>query len=357
MFSLSIKEYLEKKKPLIDKEIEKSIPRKITKEWLEQTLGKARYEYDPETATKSISFPIWDFLDRGGKRWRPALVLLACEAVGGTEKQALPYTPLVELVHEGTLCHDDCEDDSKERRGKPCMHIQYGIDIAINNGSSMYFLPLTIFYNNAEELSREQVNGIYNLYAQEMIRVSIGQATDIFWHKGAKQSISEKQYLQMCLCKTGVLARFAAKLGAIIGKGSKEQIDAFARFGESIGVGFQIQDDILEISGGEFAKGKGMVGGDIHEGKRTLMAIHALGKLSEKDRKRLLEILNSHPTNQQTIMEAIELIKKHGSIEYAKEAGKKIVEEAWQEIEEKIPDSEAKQLLKELADYSIGRKI
>ena len=295
---------------MIDKEIEKIIPRKIDAKWLEKVLGKARFEYDAETVTQSVSVPIWDFLDRGGKRWRPALTLLACEAVGGKEKEAMPFTPIIELVHEGTIMVDDCEDDSKERRGKPCTHLIYGIDTAINDGNIMYFLPMAIFYTNTQKLGQEKTRQIYDLYIQEMLRVSIGQAKDIYWHKGKKENVSEEEYLQMCICKTGVLARFAAKLGAIIGNGSREEINALARFGESIGVGFQIQDDILELTGKEFAKGKGGIGGDIHEGKRTLMVIHTIKKANEQDRKRLIEILNSHPTEQETISEAIEIIKK-----------------------------------------------
>jgi len=354
---MRIEQYLQEKKALIDREIEKIIPRKITEQWLENVLGEARFEYDAETLTKSISEPIWDSLDRGGKRWRPALALLACEGIGGKEEKALPFTPIVELVHEGTICADDIEDDAKERRGKPCTHLIYGIDIALNASNIMYFLPMTIFYTNSKKLSQEKVRRVYDLYVQEMMRVSIGQATDIYWHRGKKAEITEQQYLQMCICKTGVLARFAAKLGAIIGNASKEKTDALARFGESIGVGFQIQDDILELSEGEFAEGKGMVGGDIHEGKRTLMVIHSLKNGSESDKKRLIEILNSHPTEEGVIREAIEIIKKNGSIEYAKKRAEKIVEEAWREIDKRLLKSNAKELLKELAYYSVGRKI
>ncbi len=355
--NLEIEQYLKEKKPLIDREMEKIIPRKISAQWLEKVLGKAKYAYDPETLTKSISAPIWDFLDRGGKRWRPALTLLACEAVGGKEKEAMPFTPIPELVHNGTIMHDDCQDDSKERRGKPCTHLIYGMDIAINTGSIMYFLPMAIFYTNSQKLPEKKVRQVYDMYIQEMMRVSIGQATDIYWHKGQKAEITEQQYLQMCLCKTGVLARFAAKLGAIIGNADSNRAEALAGFGESLGIGFQIQDDILELIGKEFAKGKGGIGGDIHEGKRTLMVIHTLQKASENDRKRLAEILNSHPTKQETINEAIEIIRKNGSIEYAKEKAENIVEEAWNSIDKKLPQSNAKNLLKELADYSVGRKI
>ena len=354
---MEIKDYLGKKKPLIDSAMEKVLPRKVSKEWLEFALGPAAYSYDAETISKSMAKPIWEYLDRGGKRWRPALTLLACEAVGGSEKDAIPFTPIVELVHNGTLCCDDVEDDSKLRRGKPCMHLIHGVDIAVNNGCSLYFLPLTTLYRNTEKLDAKKVSDIYNLYGEELLRVSVGQAMDILWHKGEKENISEDEYLQMVVYKTGVLARFAAKLGAIVGDGSKEQIDALGKFGEAMGIGFQIQDDILELTGGEFKKGKGSEGGDIHEGKRTLLVIKTLEKASAADKARLLEILNSHPTDEKIIKEAVLIIEKYGAIDYAVKKAKSVVEDAWKKIDSLLPESEAKATLKSLAEYCTQREI
>jgi geranylgeranyl pyrophosphate synthase len=197
---------------------------------------------------------------------------------------------------------------------------------------------------------------IYDLYSEEMLRVSVGQGMDIYWHKGKKFDVSEQQYLQMCLCKTGVLARFATKLGAILGKANEKQIDAFAHFGESIGIAFQIQDDILNLVGEEFQKGKG-IGEDIHEGKRTIMVLHALKKASEEDKKRLVEILDSHPSDEATIREAIEIIQKYNGIDYARTQAKIIVRNAWKGIDKVLKPSKAKEKLKAFADYLIEREI
>jgi geranylgeranyl pyrophosphate synthase len=352
----AIEDYLKKTQPLVDKEIEKVFPKKIGKKWLEFALDKADFAYDEETITKSAAEPIWEFLNRGGKRWRPALTILSCEAVGGKKELALKMTPLIELIHEGTIMADDLEDNSQTRRGKPCTHLLYGNDIAINDGNLMYFAPLTLLYKNPYKLSEKQVRKIYDLYGKEMIRVSIGQAMDIYWHKGNKTSISEKEYLQMCSYKTGVLARFAAKLGAILGNAKPEQEKALGKFAETIGIAFQIQDDILNLVGEEFQKGKG-VGEDIHEGKRTIMALHALQHAGEAEKARLIEILNSHPANQETINEAIEIIKKNGSIEYAKEKARELVKQAWKKLNPVLKESTAKKTLKDFADYLIERKI
>ncbi len=354
---MEIEAYLEKKKPLIDREIEKVLPREISQKWLEHALGKAAFVYDAETIGKSMAEPIWEYLDRGGKRWRPALVMLCCEAVGGKEKEALAFAPLIELVHNGTIMIDDIEDDSKERRGKPCTHLLYGTDIACNDSNALYFLGLIALYRNTHKLGQEKLNRIYNLYAEEMLRVCTGQSMDILWHKGKKADITEQHYLQMVVYKTGVLARFAAKLGAILGSATQKQIDAVGKFGEALGVGFQIQDDILELTDEEFKKGKGSAGGDIHEGKRTLLVIKTLEKASAADRKRLLEILDSHPTDAETINEAIVLIKKYGAIEYAAKKANAIVESAWKKIDSALPESKAKELLHNLALYCTARKI
>ncbi len=354
---MEIKQFLKEKKPLIDAEMEKVFPRKASRGWLDFALGTAAYAYDSETITKSMSEPIWEYLDRGGKRWRPGLCLLACAAVSGSEEKALPFSTIVELVHTGTLCCDDVEDDSKLRRGKPCMHLIHGVDIAVNNGCALYFIPLTILYRNTENISQEQIVKIYNLYGEEMLRVSTGQAMDILWHKGNKEDISEQEYLQMVAYKTGVLARFAARLGAIIGNASPEQIEALGKFGEAIGVGFQIQDDLLELTGEEFKKGKGSAGGDIHEGKRSLLVIKTLATAVPVDKKRLLEILNRHTTDEKEIVEAVELIKKYGAIEYAAKRAKEIVEASWKELDKALPESGAKATLKSLADYCTERQI
>jgi geranylgeranyl pyrophosphate synthase len=354
---MDIEKYLAEKKPLIDREIEKVLPREISQKWLEHSLGKAAFAYDAETIGKSMAEPIWEYLDRGGKRWRPGLTLLCCEAVGGKEKEALAFTPLIELVHNGTIMVDDLEDDSKERRGKPCAHLLYGVDVAVNDGNAMYFIPLTLLYRNTQKLGQEKLNKIYNLYAEEMLRVSIGQAMDIWWHKGKKADIKEEHYLQMVVYKTGVLARFAARLGTILGNGSQKQIEALGKFGEALGIGFQIQDDILELTGDEFKKGKGSAGGDIHEGKRTLLVIKTLEKASPEDRKCLLEILDSHPTDAETINQAIEIIKKYGAIEYAAKKANAIVESAWEKIDSVLPKSKAKELLHNMALYCTKREI
>lgn len=350
-----IVKFLEEKKPAINAAIEKYVPRRHDEKSLEFILGKPRYAYDVETATKAVNEPIWDLLDRGGKRWRPALLLLACDAVGGKSDDFIDLAVIPEVVHNGTLMVDDIEDDSALRRGKPCTHKVFGIDVAINAGNAMYFIPLTVLMSNRKKLGNKRTADAYEIYAQEMINLSHGQAFDIWWHKGNKDP-NEKEYLQMCAYKTGCLARMAAKLGALIGGGTKKQIRIIGVFAEAIGVAFQIQDDILNLVGEEFSKSKG-VGEDIHEGKRTLMVVQALKKAKAAEAARLREILGKHTSDEKLIAEAIGIIKKTGSIDYAAEVAKKMVADAWKKLDAALPETEAKKKLKSFADYMIERKI
>lgn len=339
----------------IDEAIEKYIPRKYDEKSLEETLLPPTYEYDEKASTKAIAEPIWDLLDRGGKRWRPVLMFLVYEALSGKDyKEIIDFAVIPEVVHNGTLMIDDIEDSSSERRGKPCTYKVFGNDIAINAGNTMYYLPLLVLLR--KKMPQEKKLKIYETYAQEMINLSFGQATDIYWHKGNFEEVNEKKYLQMCAYKTGCLVRIAAKIGAILADASEKEVNALSKYAEAIAVAFQIQDDILNLTGEEFAKGKGL-GEDIHEGKITLMVLHCLKNSSKKDGERLKQILKSHPSDEKTILEAIELIKKTNSVEYAKEFARKIVRDSWKQADTLLKESPAKNKLKAFADYLVEREI
>ncbi|MFH1255892.1 MAG: polyprenyl synthetase family protein [Candidatus Diapherotrites archaeon] len=260
------------------------------------------------------------------------------------------------IITHNTIMADDIEDCSELRRGKPCTHLVFGEDIAINASNTLYFLPLILLYRNTQKLDEKTRRMIYDVYSEEMLRVSIGQGMDIYWHRGKKKNVTEKQYLQMCSYKTGVLARFAAKLGAILAGGTQKQIEALGKFGETIGVAFQIQDDVLNLSSKKFAKGKGL-GEDINEGKRSLIIIKTLERATAAEKKELLKILDSKKTSKKQINRALSIIKKYGALDYARKKAQKIVKESWKRAEKVLPESHAKKLLKEFADFLVEREI
>ncbi|MEM1566064.1 MAG: polyprenyl synthetase family protein [Candidatus Bathyarchaeia archaeon] len=356
---MNIEKLLEEKATLINKAIEKYIPRFFSKNALLFKVTPPRYSYNTEALNKAIAEPVWEFLDRGGKRWRPTLFLLICEALRKNPEDYLDYAIIPEVVHNGTLIIDDIEDSSEYRRGKPCTYKIYGLDIAINAGNAMYYLPLLPLMENREKIGAEKLARIYEIYVQEMINLSLGQAMDIAWHRGLADAdrISEEDYLQMCAYKTGTLARMAAKIAAVLADANEELVEKLGLFAESIGIAFQIQDDILDLTGEEFAEKKGGRGQDITEGKRTLMVIHTLRVANPNDRKRLIEILGMHTADQRLRDEAIAIMQKYGSIDYAKNFARKIVEESWKNVEKLLPPSDAKEKLNAFAKFLIERKI
>jgi geranylgeranyl pyrophosphate synthase len=356
---LDIEKLLEEKASLVDKAIEKYIPRKFTKNALLFKVNPPTHSYNVETLNKALAEPIWEILDRGGKRWRPALFLLTCEALGKNSEDYLDFAIIPEVIHNGTLVVDDIEDSSELRRGKPCTYRIYGVDIAVNAGNSMYYLPLLPLMEKRARIPPEELRDVYEIYVQEMINLSMGQAMDIAWHRGiaSADELDEEDYLQMCTYKTGTLARMAARLAAVLAGANKELVEKLGGFAESVGVAFQMQDDVLDLTGKEFAERKGGRGQDITEGKRTLMVVHTLKKASKADKRRLVRILNMHTSDQALRDEAISIMQKYGAIEHVKHTAAQVVEQSWREVEKLLPASEAKEKLKALAEFLIKRNI
>lgn len=356
---MDIERFLEEKAALIDKAIERYIPRKFSEKAILFRLSPPRYAYNLEAIHKAVAEPIWEFLDRGGKRWRPALFLLICEALGKNSSDFVDFAIIPEVIHNGTLMVDDIEDSSEFRRGKPCTYKIYGLDIAINAGNAMYYLPLLPLIEKRDTITPQKLGKVYEIYVQEMINISLGQATDIAWHRGLAEAdkIGEKDYLQMCTYKTGTLARMAAKMAATLAGANEQLVEKLGRFAESIGVAFQMQDDILDLTSKEFTEKKGGYGQDITEGKRSLIVIHALEIAEAQDRKRLVEILNKHTSDPKLKDEAIAIMKKYGSIDYAKHFARNIVDESWKEAKKHLPESDAKAKLNAFAQFLIERRI
>ncbi len=347
---------LEELKSKIDREMERLLPKNADKIQMERIFGKSEYEYDIPAINKALNEPIWDFLGRGGKRWRPALFMLITEALGGDTKKLQEFAIVSELCHEGSIITDDIEDGGEMRRGKPCTHKIFGIDIAINAGNFLYFLPLAVLLKNRSKFDDKTIIRAYEIYAQEMTNIHAGQAMDIWWHRG-NSNPTETQYMQMCAYKTGTLARMSARLAVTLSNGSEKQEETMGRFAESIGVAFQIQDDILDIvSSGKDRKRFGKAfGNDIKEGKRTLMVIHALRTASESDKSRLIRILNSHTSDPRMTEEAISILGKYNSIDYARQKAKQLVLDAWKEVDPLLKDSKAKRKLRDFAYFLIER--
>jgi len=260
--------------------------------WLEKVFAPfssagAGGSVSPEMVA-SLTRPGWDLVKRGGKRWRPLLMVLAAECFAGESggEAALSLTPLVEFPHNASLIHDDIEDNSDERRGKPAVHITYGMDTAINTGAFMYFLPMACF--SAWKGNPQIKEQIWETWARHMRALHLGQAMDIAWHRDFNSLPRLDEYDRMCRLKTGCLARLAAVLGVIVGaeaagaaspKDIAPLADAFGNAAEQLGVGFQILDDVKNLSTGIPGKKRG---DDIVEGKKSLPVLLYLHRHPEK---------------------------------------------------------------------------
>lgn len=297
--------------------------------------------------------PLRDIIGRGGKRLRPALCMVSCEAVGGKKKDALLLSAAIEMVHNFTLIHDDIADKSELRRGKPCLHHIHGLGLAINAGDGLFSAAYEALFDATGRMGEKECKRINSLIAKRVTEVCEGQAYDIGWVQNKRWDITEKDYFIMIRDKTGALMSASCEAGAIAGKGTEKQIRALSEFGMGIGVGFQIQDDILNLRADEKKYGK-EIGGDINEGKRTLMVIYTLSACTPAEKKWLIGVLDKEKSTQEEIRDAIALIEKYGAIDKAGEVAKKMVKEGKKGLTA-LPDSKSKELLIAIADYLIER--
>jgi len=297
------------------------------------------------TLMQALTSPGRDLVSRGGKRWRPLLMVLVCEALGGRDA-ALPLVPLVEFSHNATLVHDDIEDNSAERRGKSAVHLLYGTDVAINSGSFMYFLAPACINSWAAGLeSKEGLSEtdaelakakVYGLWAGFMRKLHLGQATDIHWHRNFDLIPSADEYYWMCGLKTGCLARFAAELGVltadIAAKASGNTGLLLAGWmggaAEKLGVGFQILDDVKNVSG-EGILGKSR-GDDIVEGKKSLPILLFLHRWPEKKEmvRRCFRQARANGVSAPEVEELIQELASSGVLAEAEARAKTFIAEA-----------------------------
>ncbi|GHU62001.1 polyprenyl synthetase [Spirochaetia bacterium] len=286
----------------------------------------------PPDLVKSLTLPGWDLISRGGKRWRPLLSVLICESLGGGDG-ALPLVPLVELPHNASLIHDDIEDNSDERRGKPAAHIRYGTDTAINAGCFLYFLPLTCI--EAWDAPLGLKNRVYRLWGEHMRRLHLGQAMDISWHRDHASLPGLEDYGLMCRLKTGCLARFAAILGvygaAASGGIRAGEIDQWAETlgdaAEKLGVGFQILDDVKNLTTGNPGKKRG---DDIVEGKKSLPVLLYLYRRKEAGPwvSRCFQAARASGIGAPEVEELIACLDASGALGEARDRGLTLIGEA-----------------------------
>jgi geranylgeranyl diphosphate synthase type II len=322
---------------------------------------KGIQHFVPQSEPKKYLYDlVLDYPNRGGKGFRPGLCIAACKAFGGTEAQVINSATSLELFHNAFLVHDDIEDGSEFRRNKPTMHEYNTIGIAINVGDAMNVLSIKPLMMNMEILGPELTWQVFS-EIEHMVRQSVeGQALELGWRKENLCKLTDDDYLRMILKKTCWYTTIhPLRIGAIIGSQGAINADRFNRFGYFMGTAFQIQDDILNLVGDETAYGK-EIGGDILEGKRTLMLIHLLNHSTAKERKRLVHYLKDCRSEESldTAQWVMDRMEHYESIDYARKVSKNMAGAALKEFHSSfgdIPDSEDKKLIESIIMYMIER--
>ena len=275
-------------------------------------------------------------------------------AVGGDVNRALSAAAAIEHFHTAALIHDDIADEAELRRGEPCLYLKEGLGLAINMGDlGLQLVNGTVVKDPLLDDSTK-VRVLTELI--DMTRRTIeGQALDIGWARDKRYDIPPEYYLIMATCKTAHYSgAVPLAIGAIVGGGTETQIEGLRNYGLDTGLAFQIQDDLLNLVGKTESTKKGFRD-DITEGKRTLIVVHALQNLQQVDHDRLIEILSSHEKDPAVLEEAVALMNKSGSIDYARNYAENLTSIAKNRLIDMLEPSPSRELLVSMADWFVSR--
>lgn len=324
----------------IEAVLSEKLPRLIDSDWISTSFSAL-----PE-AVRNIHFipliePCRDLLLRGGKRWRPLLMVLACELAGGGDR-AYSLTPIVEFSHTASLIHDDIEDHAEIRRGKPSIHIIYGQDTAINSAAWLYFHAQSIIeaFPSSDSLKLLLMRTV----SRSLRHLHLGQAMDISWHRDPSMIPVRAEYEAMVTLKTGTLSRMAGEIGMLAaGKDEGEATD-FGALSAKIGVGFQVIDDVINLTTGNPGKKRG---DDIVEGKKSLPVILHLEK-NPKDIEFLSKsflIAREEGIESPAVEAVIKKLISSGAVESARQYGIQLIERACFALRSRYPGQESTELI------------
>jgi geranylgeranyl diphosphate synthase, type II len=299
---------------------------------------------------------------RGGKGLRPGLCIATCRTFGGSIDRVLRSAVAVELFHNAFLVHDDVEDESEKRRGEPTLAAAYGLGIAVNVGDAMNVLSLDPLMENLGTLGPHLSWRIF-AEIQHMVRQSVeGQAMELGWVRDNACTLDDGDYLRMTLKKTcWYTCIHPCRIGALVATGGAIDPDLFNRFGYYLGAAFQIQDDLLNLVGDQAKYGK-ETAGDIWEGKRTLMLIHALGHCRAEERTRLERFLGRRRAerSERDVRWVFRLMQRVGSLDHASASARQLAEAALGEFTIAYggqPESDDKRFIEDLILYMIEREL
>jgi geranylgeranyl diphosphate synthase, type II len=274
--------------------------------------------------------PMRAFIETSGKGLRPALMIATCRAFGGSAEDVLTSAAALELLHNAFLIHDDIEDESEFRRGLPCVHTAMGVPLAINVGDAMQTMALRLLRRNADHLPPDVVARIFDEFDHLLSESIEGQAMELGWIKDNDLTVAPTDYLRMTLKKTCWYSFIhPCRAGTLIARPDSTNLDAFNAFGFYLGAAFQIQDDVLNLVGEQAKYGK-EIGGDIYEGKRTLMLARLAANAEPDERETLSRFLATPRTgrDQKDVAWVLSRMQCHDCIDYGRQAAGELIEAA-----------------------------
>ena len=302
-----------------------------------------------------------DYPERKGKYLRPSLLLLTCESLGGKLKDALKTAAAMQISEEWLLIHDDFEDKSLQRRGKPTLQRIYGDELAVNAGDALHIIMWKILSDNLQILNRQKTLQILDEFYRALSRTALGQSVEIKWYQDNKIDFGDKDWNFICDGKTSYYTAAAPlRLGAIIAGATTAQLDSLTEFGLNLGRCFQLVDDVLDLTS-DFGGSKKQTGNDIYEGKRTLILGHLLRTAKADDRKKAVKILGKsrEEKTEEEIKWIIQKMHDYGSLDYAGKIAKKYRDQAKNIFATKLgflTKQPARRNLEEIIDFILERK-
>jgi len=270
-----------------------------------------------------------DYPERPAKGMRALMCVSACKAFGGKEDEVLTTAACIEVFQHWILIHDDIEDGSEMRRGAPALHKKYDWRLALNAGDALHALMWGALLRNRNQLSDDKTLSVMQEFYSMVSKTTEGQAIELGWVVNDRWDLSEEDYFTMCTNKTSWYTVIGPlRLGGVVGGADNASMKLFVEAGKKLGVGFQIHDDILNLSGDQSKYGK-EVGDDLLEGKRTLVLIRLLATCSDAERQKVKAFFKLPRERRKKEAGAVmELIEKHDAIDYSRRMSSRLVNEA-----------------------------
>lgn len=297
----------------------------------------------------SLYEPIRYILSLGGKRIRPTLMMLAYNLYQEDPESILPQACALETYHNFTLLHDDLMDHADMRRGHPTVHVKWDANTAILSGDTMLLMAFKLMM----QCPQEYLHAVLDVFTETTLEIDEGQQYDMTFE--TRDDVREEEYIEMIRLKTSVLLACALKIGAILGGASASDAENLYKFGEQIGLAFQLQDDFLDVYGDPKVFGKA-IGGDILCNKKTFMLINAFNKADEAQRKELEKWVNAvNPDPQEKIAAVTTLYNNIGINRLAEERIRYYFNESRKYLDAVQVPEERKQELRIYADKMMKR--